>query len=77
MKRNLNIDLLRGIAVHFAVFNHVGALIPDFSFPSVFLEGTWSGVNLFFVISGYVVSMTLTPAMRNSRDKLQTIKVFF
>jgi peptidoglycan/LPS O-acetylase OafA/YrhL len=47
---NLEIEYLRAIAVLLVVFVHLGALFPELAL------GQWTGVDLFFCISGYVIS---------------------
>ena len=47
---NLEIEYLRAVAVLLVVFIHAGVLFPDLGF------GQWTGVDLFFCISGYVIS---------------------
>lgn len=53
MKKNEEIERLRGIAILLVLISHF-ALI-RFSLPKIFRE-TWIGVDLFFVISGFVVT---------------------
>lgn len=65
--RNSDIELLRGIAViYVVVFHAYGNLIP-WRTPELTLLfsyfGGWSGVDLFFVISGFVIARTLLPRL--------------
>jgi peptidoglycan/LPS O-acetylase OafA/YrhL len=65
--RNSDIEVLRGIAVIYVVVYHAyGNLIPWKSPElSLFFRnfGGWSGVDLFFVISGFVIARTLIPRL--------------
>jgi peptidoglycan/LPS O-acetylase OafA/YrhL len=47
---NLEIEYLRAIAVLLVVFAHADALFPQSGI------GQWTGVDLFFCISGYVIT---------------------
>ena len=58
--RNLSLDVLRGVAILLVVAFHAGAqdLFPE-SPPAAFTKVTnvmWAGVDLFFVLSGYLIS---------------------
>lgn len=57
------IDILRGIAALWVVFYHVLALRPWPGFPETGLASLprygWTGVDLFFVISGFVIGTTV------------------
>lgn len=58
------IDVLRGIVILAVIWFHLGNGMLFFGGPSPFEHwgtGTWSGVELFFVISGFVVSRMLIP----------------
>src|SRR3954452_19313690 len=52
-RRNQALDLLRGIAVLLVVVSHYSVALPH---PSVLLETGWVGVDLFFVLSGFLIS---------------------
>jgi len=60
-ERNIEIEYLRGIAVIMAALSHLPVLLPFhrndlLHIFSVYIP--WTGVDLFFCISGYVVSMS-------------------
>ncbi|BAU55407.1 acyltransferase family protein [Mucilaginibacter gotjawali] len=58
MKRNVQLDFLRFVGVFLVMVNHIyvkGDSILDNVF-KVIRVGGWSGVDLFFVLSGYLVS---------------------
>jgi peptidoglycan/LPS O-acetylase OafA/YrhL len=50
------IERLRGVAVLLVIFTHCGFIKASLH---EFLRDTWSGVDLFFVISGFVVTRSL------------------
>jgi peptidoglycan/LPS O-acetylase OafA/YrhL len=59
-ERNLSLDVLRGVAILLVIAFHAGAqdLFPE-SPPAAFTKVTnvmWAGVDLFFVLSGYLIS---------------------
>ncbi|MCT9827147.1 hypothetical protein N0P04_28490 [Pseudomonas veronii] len=59
VRKNIEIEYLRGIAIVMTVVTHSNQLLP---FHAGFMEklfniySPWTGVDLFFCISGYVVS---------------------
>ncbi|OGT45982.1 MAG: hypothetical protein A3E82_07630 [Gammaproteobacteria bacterium RIFCSPHIGHO2_12_FULL_38_11] len=63
MKKNriASFDGLRGIAVLCVVFHHCFAMLPglDSHYPGQLFKYGWLGVDLFFIISGFVISFTL------------------
>jgi peptidoglycan/LPS O-acetylase OafA/YrhL len=71
--RNSDIEVLRGIAViYVVVFHTYGNLIPWRSpeLSAFFLYfGGGSGVDLFFVISGFVIARTLIPKLDASANR--------
>ncbi len=58
--KNLEIEFLRGVAVLFTVLSHLPILLPFYDplFTRIYFTeaNPWTGVDLFFCISGYVVS---------------------
>lgn len=82
---NLDIEMLRGIAITMVLFQHYPSLYfwsnhPFFSWISQYLT-FWTGVDLFFCISGFVVGKALINKLDESKKvKGQTsvvIKDFF
>lgn len=61
-KKNKEIETLRALAILLVMFRHTHYVLPVSisQYPKV-LQGTWSGVDLFFVISGYVITNSLKP----------------
>ena len=51
--RNQSLDVLRGIAVLLVIVSHYSGTLPR---PSALLETGWVGVDLFFVLSGFLIS---------------------
>ncbi|MBC7430425.1 MAG: acyltransferase [Bacteriovorax sp.] len=76
-KKNMEIERLRAMAVIGVMLAHCH-LLKDI-FPRVFRHG-WSGVDLFFVISGYVVSLSLLrsfPAFPEESTFFERLKLSF
>ena len=73
--KNSDIEVLRGIAVIYVVIFHAyGNLIPWRSpeLSALFVNfGGGSGVDLFFVISGFVIARTLIPKLDACADRRQ------
>jgi peptidoglycan/LPS O-acetylase OafA/YrhL len=63
-RHNPEIDRLRAVAVLLVVFVHLPSylFLNQITWPAPF-GATWSGVELFFVISGYVVTGMLAPPL--------------
>ena len=60
MSRIINIDALRGVSVLMIVMLHISALsdIPKSNISSILIQFMSYGVPFFFVISGFVISLT-------------------
>ncbi len=63
--RNEEIEVLRAVAVLFVLLHHYRGLVVDHPDWYSYVEGMWSGVDLFFCISGYVIARSLLPALAN------------
>jgi peptidoglycan/LPS O-acetylase OafA/YrhL len=69
---NVEIEYLRAFAVAMAVFSHINPLVPGgssvWAILAQFITG-WAGVDLFFCISGYVISKTLVENFDRSKTE--------
>src|SRR5258708_32929227 len=61
--RKQSLDALRGIAVLMVVASHYSVVLPHRSF---LLETGWVGVDLFFVLSGFLISGLLFSEVKAS-----------
>lgn len=75
MPRNHTLDVLRGIAIAQVFFWHVFAAILEKYFPffGKLASLTWTGVDLFFVLSGYLIGNILM----NNRGADNYYSVFY
>src|ERR1700733_7711452 len=53
------LDHLRAFAITFVFFYHYGRLFPHPQWTNTISEFGWSGVDLFFVLSGYLIASQL------------------
>lgn len=79
MKRIPQLDGVRGLAIILVLFWHYGGCTfdgPRGSFPwlgNILLRMTWSGVDLFFVLSGFLIAGILL----DHRDTANYFRVFY
>jgi peptidoglycan/LPS O-acetylase OafA/YrhL len=76
-----DIEILRGIAVLMVVVHHAHGNLITWSTPALerfysFFAG-WSGVDLFFAISGFVIARDLVPRLQNAHSKTSIKSVVF
>ena len=70
MKYIKGLDSLRGIAALMVVLHHFGpkpSNLPEFVFWKVFLPDGAFGVDLFFVLSGFLITGVLLEARENNQ----------
>jgi peptidoglycan/LPS O-acetylase OafA/YrhL len=78
-KKITDIEVLRGFAVILVCIEHVN--INLFFWSSEFQRafygwtGMWSGVDLFFVISGFVITRDLLPKLKSTNSRQDFLKV--
>jgi hypothetical protein len=63
MKRNIEIDRLRAVAIILVLASHALYIFPSGVAHPSWTYGGWVGVELFFVISGFVVCNVLAPKL--------------
>lgn len=70
-QKNIEIQILRGIAIIFVLLHHYKIVAPNLPLNWYgYVEGMWSGVDLFFCISGYVISKSVINKFSTSNNKL-------
>ncbi|MBT3254757.1 MAG: acyltransferase [Candidatus Marinimicrobia bacterium] len=75
LSRNFGLDLIRAIAILLVVFSHGMLLIPNTSSYGLAFYGTgFLGVELFFVLSGYLIGKILLNAMLKADDTASFFK---
>ncbi len=84
MKYVKGFDTIRALAVAFVVVEHWGPYFKEHTLPAflmqTFFQGGWFGVNLFFVLSGFLISSILLNEKQKSEqgaNKLHIIRNFF
>ena len=58
-KRNFGLDVVRSSAIGLVLISHGRHLLPDFHGKNLFANGGYFGVELFFVLSGFLVGSIL------------------
>jgi peptidoglycan/LPS O-acetylase OafA/YrhL len=67
--RNPEIECLRALAILLVIVCHYPALLTELDLKwHAFAEGWWSGVDLFFCISGFVIARALVDQLADRRD---------
>src|SRR4051812_37533430 len=71
------LDTLRGVAIALVLFHNLSIFVPSGSAVdklwNAFVESGWVGVQLFFVLSGFLI----TGILLDDRDKPRAIRVFY
>jgi peptidoglycan/LPS O-acetylase OafA/YrhL len=79
--RNVEIDFLRGVAILLVLVAHLGFLAPQGSplvgYVNSNIAQFWIGVDLFFVISGYVISASLIPKLDGAENAAPVVRQFY
>ena len=73
MKRNFGLDLLRAISIWLVLLQHAGINIPGLS-P---LKIGAIGVEIFFVISGFLIGGILFKEINNNNNLQKTLRIFW
>lgn len=58
-ERNFGLDLVRFVAIVLVLISHGRGLLPDFPWKNLFANGGYFGVELFFVLSGFLIGNIL------------------
>lgn len=72
-----DLQLLRGIAVLFVVVAHLPAVFPEVAALHLNWLGWWSGVDIFFAVSGFVIARSFLPKMADGANKMRTSVAFW
>lgn len=64
--KNIEIEKLRAVAIIFVVLWHYSDILFDVVGVNRAYYATWTGVDLFFCISGYVITRSLIPSLSGS-----------
>lgn len=73
MERNTDIEVLRAIAIIFVVIGHIPDVWPQFSI--LYKLSWWTGVDLFFCISGFVISGVLVGKIDQAQSRYEKYRV--
>lgn len=75
--RNIGLDLLRAIAIILVLISHGRWLLPDGPYRQYMSNGGYFGVELFFVISGFLIGTLLVKMFSDHECKISDIKSFW
>lgn len=74
-KRNFGLDLVRAIAISLVLISHGRVFLPDFENKIILASGGFFGVELFFVLSGYLVGLVFLK-MNHENNRLSLSLLF-
>lgn len=78
MRKIEEIELLRAVAIIFTLFQHLGSLLMPSKEAWAFVNINnpyWGGVDLFFCISGYVISKSMVTSWHSLSTKTQWLEI--
>jgi peptidoglycan/LPS O-acetylase OafA/YrhL len=78
--RNFGLDLTRAMAILLVLLSHGRGLLPEFPGKELFANGGYFGVELFFVLSGFLIGNILFNLFEDSSSQKITandIKIFW
>lgn len=78
--RLVPLDALRGIAIALVILHHVGLRFPDMArgwFGNFLVAIGWAGVDMFFAISGYLITTILLRSFESGALRAFYLKRFF
>ena len=73
LQRNTSLDSLRGLAILFVIFFHLEKFLVSNIY---FFSGGFIGVDIFFIISGYILTHQAI-AEKNQKIKINFTDFFF
>jgi len=78
--KNRDVEVLRCLAIIFTITHHISLTFPNSQWWKDSVGdslGLWTGVDLFFVVSGFVITQTLLPLVRQPLQKRKVLYGFW